>query len=172
MEKQAEQYTKNTAVEINKHVRLIAHKDHEAFDVLLLSYHNSKQSLQGYKYLYLSCLTEAPKSIDVPLLKAQWSNLDYVYYADELERLHNQSVVKITDITKASYSLPKLCRLIKISEANSAIFFVVEGKSQPIGMVVILYKDIPNPNIDYQKIVLPTIQKLAILLDYENVNGI
>ena len=54
---------------INRHVRLIAHKDSDAFDVLLLSYHNSKASLQGYRFLYLSCITESPKSIDYPLIK-------------------------------------------------------------------------------------------------------
>jgi hypothetical protein len=59
----------NTAVEINEQVQLIASKDNEAFNVLLLNYHNNTQSLQGYKYLYLSCLTEAPKSLDTHTLK-------------------------------------------------------------------------------------------------------
>ena len=41
---------------MKKEVKLIADKDQDCFDVLLLSYHNSTQSLQGYKYLYLSCI--------------------------------------------------------------------------------------------------------------------
>ena len=68
------------------------------FDVLLLSYHNSKQSLSGFKFLYLSCLTEASKSIDTPLLKNQWTNLDYVYFVDELEKIHNQEIVNFIDL--------------------------------------------------------------------------
>ena len=80
--KKAEQYSMETAVEINRQVQLIAEKDKEAFDVLLLNYHNNTQSLQGYKYLYLSCLTEALKSLDVPPLKQQWYKIDYIYYAD------------------------------------------------------------------------------------------
>jgi hypothetical protein len=40
-----------------------------AFNVLLLNYHNNTQSLQGYKYLYLSCLTEAPKTLDTPPIR-------------------------------------------------------------------------------------------------------
>jgi hypothetical protein len=59
----------NTAVEINEQIQLIADRDKDAFDVLLLTYHNNTQSLQGYKYLYLSCLTEAPKCLDTPTLK-------------------------------------------------------------------------------------------------------
>ena len=66
--KQAELYSMETSIEINRQVQLIAEKDEEAFDVLLLNYHNNTQSLQGYKYLYLSCLTEAPRCLDTPLL--------------------------------------------------------------------------------------------------------
>ena len=67
--KKAEQYSMNTAIEINEQVQLIADKDKNAFDVILLNYHNNTHSLQGYKYLYLSCLTEAPRTLDTPTLK-------------------------------------------------------------------------------------------------------
>lgn len=167
-EKQAEEYTKNTAMEVNRHVRLIAHKDNDAFDVLLLSYHNSKANLQGYKFLYLSCITEAPKSLDIPLIGHQWSNLDYIYYVDELEKIHNQEIVNIQDIDNMKNSLPKLFRLVKSSDANAVSFYVVEGKNSPIGIIVILYKSLPTNMLDKNKIVMPSIQKLAILLDYEN----
>ena len=66
--KKAEQYSMETGVEINQQVQEIAEIDKDAFDVLLLNYHNNTQSLQGYKYLYLSCLTEAPRSLDTPIL--------------------------------------------------------------------------------------------------------
>lgn len=166
-ERKAEEYSKNTAIEVNRHVRLIAHKDPDAFDVLLLSYHNSKSNLQGYKFLYLSCITEAPKSIDIPLVGHQWTNLDYVYYVDELEKIHNQEIVNISNIDSMKYNLPKLYRLLKSSEAKSASFYVVEGKNNPIGIVVTLYKEVNTSNIDKDKIVMPSIQKLAILLDYD-----
>ena len=87
--KKAEQYSRETAIEINQQVQLIAEIDKDAFDVLLLNYHNNTQSLQGYKSLYLSCLTEAPRSLDIPDLKQQWNKLDYVYYADELYKIHS-----------------------------------------------------------------------------------
>ena len=167
-EKEAEEYAKEKAIEVNRHVRLIAHKDKDAFDVLLLSYHNSKQSLQGFKFLYLSCLTEAPKSIDTPLLKNQWTNLDYVYYVDELEKLHNQEIIQISDIQQMEDDLPKLYRLVKASDAKAVSFYIVEGKKSPIGIIVMLYKDPIKCQMEKAKIVMPSIQKLAILLDYEN----
>ena len=167
-EKIAEEYAKDKAIEVNRHVRLIAHEDKEAFDVLLLSYHNSKQNLQGFRFLYLSCLTESPKSIDTPLLKNQWTNMDYIYYVDELEKIHNQEIVNISNIKQMEDDLPKLYRLVKSSDANAVSFYVIEGKKSPIGILVLLYKEPITSQMDKAKIIMPSIQKLAILLDYEN----
>ena len=168
-EKNAEQYTKDTALELNRQVRLIMEKDQDACNVLLLSYHNSKQSLQGFKYLYLSCLTEAPRSLDTPLLRQQWNNIDYVYYADELTRIHTQSFVQIKDVEDMKDILPKLYHLVKTSDAKAISFFTIEGKDFPIGMVVVFYKDTPSSKSNYTRAILPSIQRLAILLDYENI---
>ena len=163
--KKAEQYSIQTAVEINNQVQLIAEKDNEAFDVLLLNYHNNTQSLQGYKYLYLSCLTEAPRSLDTPILKQQWNKIDYVYYADELAKIHSQSFVQFENIEEMGNVLPKLYRLVKASDAKSISFFTIEGHTSPIGLVVILYSQSKKHN--NTKMILPCIQRLAILLDYE-----
>ena len=166
--KRAEQYSMNTAVEINEQVQLIASKDNEAFNVLLLNYHNNTQSLQGYKYLYLSCLTEAPKSLDTHTLKQQWNRIDYIYYADELAKIHSQSFVQFEDIEQMGENLPKLYRLVKASDAKSISFFTIEGHNSQIGLVVILYKEHKKYDCKYARGILPCIQRLAILLDFEN----
>lgn len=168
-EKQAEQYTKDTANQINQWVKLIQERDQAAFDVLLLNYHNNTQSLQGYKYLYLSCLVEQPRSVDTPLLKSQWNNIDYIYYVDELTKIHSQNFVKIQDITEMKIALPKLYHLVKGADAKSISFFTVESNSQAIGMIVIFY----DQEIVYDQkdlaFILKTVNELAKLLDYENV---
>ena len=166
--KKAEQYSMDTAIEINQEIQLIAEIDKDAFDVLLLNYHNNTQSLQGYKYLYLSCLTEAPRSVDVPTLRQQWNKLDYIYYADELFRIHNQSYVKFLDIEEMKINLPKLYRLVKASDAQSVTFFTIEGSDSQIGMIVLLYKAPKKYGYLYAGQILPHIQKLALLLDYNN----
>ena len=168
-EKQAEQYTKDTANQINQWVKLIQERDQAAFDVLLLNYHNNTQSLQGYKYLYLSCLVEQPRSVDTPLLKSQWNNIDYIYYVDELTKIHSQNFVKIQDITEMKIALPKLYHLVKGTDAKSISFFTIESNSQAIGMIVIFY----DQEIAYDQkdlaFILKTVNELAKLLDYENV---
>ena len=165
--KEAEQYSLNTAVEINNQIQLIADKDREAFDVLLLNYHNNTQSLQGYKYLYLSCLTEAPRTLDTHTLKQQWNRIDYIYYADELAKIHGQSFVQFETIEQVGINLPKLYRLVKASDAQAVSFFTIEGYDAPIGLVVILYKEYKEYDYRYAQGILPCIQRLAILLDYD-----
>ena len=168
--KKAEQYSIESAVEINQQVQLIAEVDRDAFDVLLLNYHNNTQSLQGYKYLYLSCLTEAPRSLDTPTLQQQWNKLDYIYYADELSKIHSQSFVKFENVEDMGYSLPKLYRLVKASDAKAVSFFTIEGHASQIGLIVLFYKEPKNYDYKYAGDILPHIQKLAILLDYDKIN--
>ena len=167
--KQAEKYTMETSIELNRQVQLIAEKDKDAFDVLLLSYHNNTQSLQGYKYLYLSCLTEAPRNLDTPLLGKQWNKIDYTYYADELSKIHNQSIVQFSDIEQMGYNLPKLYRLVKSSDAQAVTFFAIEGHDSQIGLIILLYNQYKKYDYNYAKGILPCIQRLAVLLDYDTV---
>ena len=165
--KKAERYSRESAIEINQQVQLIAEIDEEAFDVLLLNYHNNTQSLQGYKYLYLSCLTEAPRSLDAPTLQQQWNKLDYIYYADELAKIHSQSFVKFENIENMKQNLPKLYRLVNASEAKAISFFTIEGHDSQIGLIVIFYKEPKTYDYKYAGQILPHIQKLALLLDYD-----
>ena len=165
--KKAEQYSLDTAIEINYQVQMIAEKDREAFDVLLLNYHNNTQSLQGYKYLYLSCLTEAPRSLDTYTLKQQWNKIDYIYYADELAKIHSQSFIQFENIDQMGDNLPKLYRLVKASDAQAISFFTIEGHNSQIGLVVLLYKEHKKYDYRYTREILPCIQRLAILLDCE-----
>ena len=168
--KEAERYSMNTAIEINEQVKLIADRDKDAFDVILLNYHNNTQSLQGYKYLYLSCLTEAPSTLDTPTLKQQWNKLDYIYYADELAKIHGQSFVQFESVEDMGKNLPKLYRLVKSSDAQAVSFFTVEGHNSQIGLVVLFYKEYKKYNYQFARGILPCIQRLAILLDYEKAN--
>ena len=166
--KKAERYSREKAIDINEQVQQIAEIDQDAFDVLLLNYHNNTQSLQGYKYLYLSCLTEAPRSLDTPTLQQQWNKLDYIYYADELAKIHSQSFVKFENIEDMQHNLPKLYRLVKASESKAVSFFTIEGHDSQIGLIVIFYNDSKTYDYKYAGGILPHIQKLALLLDYDN----
>ena len=164
-ERMAESYTLETASTINRCVSDIATKDQECFNVLLLNYHNTQKSLQGFRYLYLNLLTEKPKGLDNDPVKDYWSNLEYVYYEDELARIHNNEYLIIDNIESIKPIMPKIYKRLKISGAESASFYTIEGLQNPIGLVIILYKDKPSRKVN----IIPEIQKLAVLLDYENL---
>lgn len=68
-----------------------------------------------------------------------------------------------------STTFPKLYRLVRASDAKAISFFTIEGHDSAIGMIVIFYKETKKYDANYHRAILPCIQRLAILLDYENV---
>ena len=165
----AENYTFETASTINRCVSDIAEKDTACYNVILLNYHNTQKSLQGYRYLYLNCLTEKPKGLDYEPLRENWTNLEYVYYEDELSKIHNNNYLLIRNIDNIRISMPKIYRKLKISEAQAALFYTVQGRTNPIGLIVILYDHPINTKINNSILnIIQDIQQLAVVLDYEN----
>lgn len=160
-----EQHTMDTAPRINQLINEIQDNVPECSNVLLLTYHNSTNSVSGFGYLYLDCLTETCRAIDDPILQDYWTNLKYVYYCDELQRIHNNGYFMINNIDSAKRTLPRLYRKLVDSEAEAVTFLPLEGIDAPIGMVVILYKE-PQPKrpLHTQK-VAKILMQLSTLLD-------
>lgn len=167
---EAEQYTLKMAPEIDRCVQAILDKDTDASNVILISYHNSTKSLQGFSYQYLNCLTEKTRGIDAIITKPEWHELEYIYYIDELQKINSYSVVRIDDIETMRNNMPKFYLKLKASECKSVAFYPIIGSSSPIGMIIILYR---NPKIYhtsyYPKVLGPEISKLSAILDYDNI---
>lgn len=158
------------ATYINKQVKSLQLSDPDCFNVLLLNYHNSQESLQGFRYLYLNCLAESPKGIYDEPLKEYWKDLEYVYYEDELSRIRNAGFFRIEDVDSIKYTFPKFYSRLKICQAKAAAFYPIEGIDYPIGMVIVLYKQPKQYSLGfYNTKIAPYIQKLSSILDYRNV---
>ena len=142
-ERAAEEYTLELAPFINECVLEIQRNDKDCQNVLLLNYHNSKKSLQGFRYLYLNCITEKPKGLDSEPVKMYWHELEYIYYEDEISRIHDNGSLLINHIDSIKNSFPKIYRKLISCNAKAAAFYPIEGVRTPIGMVIILYKE-PN----------------------------
>jgi len=67
-------------------------------------------------------------------------------------------------------SLPKLYRLVKASDAEAVSFFTLEGHTSQIGLIILFYKGPKKYDYRYAGDILPHIQKLALLLDYEKIS--
>lgn len=170
IDKKADKYTIEIAPKMHECVTAIQKEDPDCYNVLLLNYHNSKKSLQGLRYLYLNCIVESPKGINDEQVKEYWSDLEYIYYQDELSKIHNQGYLRIEDIDSIKFQFPKLYKKLYISEAKSAALYPIEGIENPIGMIIVLYKQPKKYNLGfYNAHVSPQIQKLSTLLDYPNL---
>ena len=65
--------------------------------------------------------------------------------------------------------LPKLYHLVKASDAQAVTFFTIEGHDSQIGLIVLLYNQYKRYDYNYARGILPCIQKLAVLLDYDKI---
>ena len=167
---EAEQYTLKMAPEIDRSVQAVIDKDIEASNVILLSYHNSTKSLQGFSYQYLNCLTEKTRGINSIITKSEWHELEYIYYIDELQKINNYSVVKIDNIETMKQTMPKFYIKLKVAGCKSAAFYPIMGSHSPIGMIIVLYKDTKYYERNYYpQVIGPEISKLAAILDYDNI---
>lgn len=169
-ERAAEEYTLELAPFINECVLEIQKNDEDCQNVLLLNYHNSKKSLQGFRYLYLNCITEKPKGLDSEPVKMYWNELEYIYYEDEISRIHDNGSLLVNNVDSIKNSFPKIYRKLISCNAQAAAFYPIEGVRTPIGMIIILYKE-PNNlhDAEYINKVSPQIQRLSTLLDYPNI---
>lgn len=165
-----EGYTLKMAHYINEYIFNIQKSDPDCYNVILLNYHNSQKSLQGFRYLYLNCLTESPRGLDSEPLKQYWNDLEYVYYENELNKIRNNGYLRIENIDSIKTTFPKLYKKLLICDAKAAAFYPIEGIDSPIGMVIVLYKQPKKYSLGYYNSnVSPWIQKLSTILDYQNV---
>lgn len=163
---EAERYTERVTPIINTQIQYILMSDPEASNVILLSYHNSNHSSQGFSYKYITYLTEKVRDVE-DMYGEEFKELSYVSYGEEFSKIHNSKYLITNDILTLKESFPKLYRKIKLCNASAVAFYPIEGVAEPVGMIVVLYKSKPTYNLEYyMKVFSPRIQRLAILLDY------
>lgn len=162
-----EQHAMGSSSLINSIIAEIQDNVPECSNVMLLTYHNQTNSINGFSYVYLDWLTETSRSIENEILQDYWTNLKYVYYCDELQRIHNTGCFMINNIEDVKFTLPRLYKKFKESDAKAVTVLPLEGIKMPIGMVIIFYKE-PQPvrALHTQKI-SKLLQQLSTLLDRE-----
>lgn len=166
---EAERYTERITPTINTQIQYILMSDPDATNVILLNYHNNNHSSQGFSYKYITFLSEKFKD-DEPMWGEEFRELSYINYGEELIKIHNLRYLRADSIDELRESFPKLYRKIRLCNASAVAFYPIEGVRDPVGMVIVLYKTKPQYNLGYyMKTVSPRIQRLAILLDYNQV---
>lgn len=167
-----EQYTIDITPKVQNILQDVVDKDEDATNVLLLNYHNTLTSSHGLSYRYLTGLCESFQESD-PCID-YWKELDYMNYGEEIQKITARRCLLMNNTQIFRKDYPKFTYLVERSNAKSAVFYPIIGVDNSVGMLVILYnKEISGITLDHlRKVISPTIQPLAILLDYDYVKGI
>lgn len=163
---EAERYTERVTPIINTQIQYMLMSDPDATNIILLNYHNNNHSSQGFSYKYITYLTERFRG-DEEMYEEEFKELSYVNYGEELAKIHNLKYLRVSSIEEIRDSFPKLYRKAKTCNATAVAFYPIEGVMEPVGMIVVIYKTTPQYSLGYYlKAFSPHIQRLAVLLDY------
>ena len=172
LEMQAEEkYAIEMAEPINQCLKEISTKDKNTYDVILLTYHNTKKTMQGFSYIYIDYLTDYKTDPSKPQVKKFFKELDWIYYSDELKTLQDQSYYRCNSLDSLKIKYPKLYYDI-FQELNpkALAIYNLQGVDSSLGLLIILYDKPKTYYLGYSNTVIyPYLQQLASILDYNNI---
>ena len=166
----AEKYTITIASQLNDYVEDILEHDPSATNIILLNYHNNVMSTNGLSYRYLTALTEKKRGFDTRSCIKIWTELAYINYEDELNKINRNNGLILNKISDGYDNFPKLSELLIASNAKSAKVYPIMGIEGPIGLIIIIYNSqLQYTENYYEKTISSYIQPIGILLDYNSV---
>lgn len=163
-----EQYTVDITLEVNKYIQNVLNFDANASNVILLNYHNTLLSSNGLSYKYLTAVCEKFQGEESRPCMKEWKELDYLNYGEEIQKINASKYIMLEDSDKDMRSFPKFVWVMHNSGIKTACFYPIIGVHEPVGMLIIGYRDKVTPvDLEYiRRLIYPTIQPLASLLDY------
>lgn len=166
-----EKYAIEMAEPINQCLREISDKDKDTYDVILLTYHNTKKTMQGFSYIYIDYLTDYKNDPSKPQVKKFFKELDWIYYSDELKTLQDQSYYRCNNLSELQKKYPKLYYdVFRELNPESLAIYNIQGVDSPLGLLIILYNKPKQYYLGYSNtIIYPYLQQLASILDYNNI---
>ena len=165
-----EQYVVEITPRINRLIQNIMNIDDSAGNIILLNYHNTLLSSNGLSYRYLTAICEQFQGKDSKPCIHEWKELDYINYGEEIQKINAQKYMMLEDSEYDLRNFPKFVWVMHNSGIKAACFYPILGSRGPVGMLVIGYRgQTPQIDLDYfRRVIYPTIQPLASLLDYDN----
>ena len=164
---ESDNYSMRMAPLINQQLYKILTNDSDACNVILLSYHNTQHSLQGFSYLYITGLAEEGRwDITEPYLD-YWHEQSSINFGSELDRIHKAGYLRVDSIEQIKYEYPKIYFKIRNWNVKSLAFYPIEGATLPVGLIIVTYKEKKDYTLGYyNKVIAPATQSLSSLMDY------
>ena len=163
-----EQYTVDITPEVNGYIQNVLNFDANATNVILLNYHNTLLSTNGLSYKYLTAICEKFQGEDSRPCMKEWKELDYLNYGEEIQKINASKYIMLEDDDKCMRQFPKFVWVMHNSGIKVACFYPIIGVHEPVGMLIIGYHDkVTDVDLEYiRRLIYPTVQPLASLLDY------
>ena len=169
-----EKYAMEMAEPINQCLKEISDKDKDTYDVILLTYHNTKKTMQGFSYIYIDYLTDYKIDPSKPQVKKFFKELDWIYYSDELKALQDQSYYICNNLSELQEKYPKLYYdVFRELNPRALAIYNIQGLDSPLGLLVILYNKPKKYYLGYSNTTIyPYLQQLSSILDYNNIKKV
>ena len=171
--KKAEEYSIKVTPEIRRNIEQIKDKDTSATNIILLSFHNTKKSINGFSYMYLTAIAESPKLVNIDESLSLWKELSYVQYEEEVSKIRREGMLKIDNVENIKYQFPRFYKKLHQCDIKHAIIYPIESigtddENIPIGLIIISYDKPKKYDSDYYlHTISPPIQRLSTLLNYD-----
>ncbi len=169
--RKAEEYSIKMSPKIKQQIENIKNKDADATNVILISFHNTKKSLQGFSYMFLTALTDSPAGL-ADSYTGLWSDLPYLQYSDEVGKIRRLGFLRTDSIGFLKEDFPQFYKKLRQCEAHAAAIYLIDGidsdgATAPIGLIVVLYDKPKQYYLGYYNTcIAPSTQILSTLLNY------
>lgn len=169
--RKAEEYSIKMSPKIKQQIENIKNKDADATNVILISLHNTKKSLQGFSYMFLTALTDSPTGL-ADSYTGLWSDLPYLQYSDEVGKIRRLGFLRTDSIGFLKEDFPQFYKKLRQCEAHAAAIYPIDGidsdgATAPIGLIVVLYDKPKQYYLGYYNTcIAPSTQILSTLLNY------
>ena len=172
--RKAEEYSLKMSPKIKQQIENIKNKDADATNVILLSFHNTKKSLQGFSYMYITAIVDAPRGLSDDYLPI-WKDLPYLQYSNEVDKIRRMGYLKTDTLNSIKYDFPQFFKKLKQCEAISTAIYPIDGldldgNTAPMGLIVVLYDKPKQYYLGYyDTCIAPSTQVLSTLLNYNAI---
>lgn len=167
LKEKAENYSKQMTPTIREHIYHVLLNDPDASNVILLSYHNTQTSSQGFSYRYITGLLEEARWDKTEPCIDNWRELSAINYGNELDKIHKIGYLRVDSLEGIKADYPKLYFKLKECNVKSAGFYPIHSRNNQVGMILILYKNYKQYDLGYyMRTLSPCIGELYGILNY------
>lgn len=162
-----ELYAESVSISIHSALKDVLILDNKIDNVILLTSHNSTESLSGLSFLYLSSICEVPGTAT---LAENWKQLSVITYANLIQEIDKNKYLLIDDVENIKNKYSAFYGKLVGSGAKAAIIYPLYSNCKPIGFILIMYNTTISKKVSTETLlsINKISQELVNLMNYDN----